>query len=67
MKFIPLYYATPYLYELEKPFKGLKKIYAESYIDIEEPWKKYTDNSKHRDKEIDITSFSHFTFHYTFG
>lgn len=50
ISFIPLYYATPYLYVLEKSFKGLKLIYAESYIDIEAPWKKYTNNADYRDE-----------------
>ncbi|CAD8168812.1 unnamed protein product [Paramecium pentaurelia] len=65
VQFIPLYYATPYLYELEKPFKGLKLLYAESYIDINEPWKKYTNNADYRDEEINLTAFSHFTYQYT--
>ncbi|CAK86551.1 unnamed protein product (macronuclear) [Paramecium tetraurelia] len=65
IQFTPLYYATPYLYQLEKPFKGVKLIYAESYIDIDQPWKKYTNNTEYRDECIDLTAFSHFTYQYT--
>ncbi|CAD8169267.1 unnamed protein product [Paramecium pentaurelia] len=65
-QFIPIYYATPYLYDLEKPFKGLKFIYAESYIDINEKWKKYTNNTEYKDEQINLTAFSHFTYEYTF-
>jgi len=43
----------------------LKLLYAESFIDINEPWKKYTNNAEYRDEEINLTAFSHFTYQYT--
>ncbi|CAD8078507.1 unnamed protein product [Paramecium sonneborni] len=65
LSFTPLYYATLYLYKLDKPFKGLEILYGESFIDLQDTWKKYTNNLNYRHETINLTAFSHFTYHYT--
>ncbi|CAD8065028.1 unnamed protein product [Paramecium sonneborni] len=62
----PIYYVTPIKYTLCNDFFGLMELYAETYIDIEGPWEKITNNTDYIDKEKQsYSAFSHFTYHYT--
>ncbi|CAK73182.1 unnamed protein product (macronuclear) [Paramecium tetraurelia] len=61
-KFLPIYYATPYIYYFDLPVFGIKVIYGESYIDLDIPWQKYSNNADFFDKEYNFTTFSHFTY-----
>ncbi|CAD8081307.1 unnamed protein product [Paramecium sonneborni] len=60
--FFPIYYATPYLYKFDIPFFGTKIIYGESYIDLEIPWQKYSNNGSFYLEQYNFTTFSHFTY-----
>lgn len=48
------------VYTLEKPFMGVKFIYAEPYIDQKE-WQKYTNNYDFCAKQS-MGTFSHFSY-----
>ncbi|CAD8212235.1 unnamed protein product [Paramecium octaurelia] len=66
----PIFYVSPIIYELEKPFMGVTQIFAETYIDLPNfcEWKKYTNNTKYADKdEYYYTAFSHYSYTATLG
>lgn len=63
----PIFYATPYIYSLDKPFRGASYVYAEPNLDFGgKDWKKFTNNYE-TSKSNFLASFSHFTFAMTAG
>ena len=42
----PIFFLSPTLYRLEKPFNGISYIFAEPEIDVEK-WQKLTTNHTH--------------------
>ncbi|CAD8122667.1 unnamed protein product [Paramecium sonneborni] len=60
----PLFYAHPILYTLSKPLYGMKKVYGETFIQIQQyKFQKYSNNSKYIDpQKYFYSSFSHFSF-----
>ncbi|CAK62160.1 unnamed protein product (macronuclear) [Paramecium tetraurelia] len=66
----PIFYVSPIIYELQTPFMGVTKLFAETYIDLPNfcEWKKYTNNTKYADQdEYYYTSFSHYSYEATQG
>ena len=61
----PIFFLLPTMYELEKPFKGIKYIYAEPYLDHEN-FMRYSNNFLYCKDEIKA-SFSHFSYVYSQG
>ncbi|CAD8060867.1 unnamed protein product [Paramecium primaurelia] len=61
-KFVPIFYSTPYIYSFDIPIFGIKFVYGESYIDLDIPWVKYSNNADFFEKEYNFTTFSHFTY-----
>lgn len=66
-KIPPIFYATPYLYTLKTPFKGVEFLYVEPNIDFEgKRWQKFTDNFTTSMNDF-LASFTHFTYAVTAG
>ncbi|CAD8124927.1 unnamed protein product [Paramecium sonneborni] len=62
----PIFYAHPILYNLEKPFYGMKQIYGETFLNIQYKFEKHTNNDNYcKPDSYYFTAFSHFSYYYS--
>lgn len=67
-EFHPLFYITPVVYSLEKPFNGYYFLYAEPEIPaLDNDWNKLLGNGNRNVRNKHLEAFAHFCYQWTEG